>query len=212
MNDKKLREFISSELVDMGVTPKRMSELNSMWPNASDIKVDNVADQDCYVCEYNAMNRPYRCYSEEAAVAMFINDYNMGMSVARVLTWNHAVDRIIAVAKACHEVNRTYCKALGDDSQKAWEEAGFDIQKSSVSGVLVLLASPGTSPEALHISWCEERRATGWTYGAIKDTVAKTHPCLVDYDKLPAEQQAKDVLFSAVAAGSMAQLAKEMFS
>jgi len=31
-----------------------------------------------------------------------------------------------------------------------------------------------------------------------KDAVAKTHPCLVDYDDLPPAQQAKDALFAAV--------------
>ena len=27
------------------------------------------------------------------------------------------------IAKACHEVNRAYCLALGDTSQPAWEDA-----------------------------------------------------------------------------------------
>lgn len=27
------------------------------------------------------------------------------------------------IAKVCHEANRGYCKALGDDSQLPWDEA-----------------------------------------------------------------------------------------
>lgn len=34
------------------------------------------------------------------------------------------------VAKVCHEVNRAYCQALGDDSQIVWESAP-DWQKNS---------------------------------------------------------------------------------
>ena len=28
-----------------------------------------------------------------------------------------------SIARVCHEVNRAYCQALGDDSQPTWEEA-----------------------------------------------------------------------------------------
>lgn len=27
------------------------------------------------------------------------------------------------VAKVCHDTNRVYCKAIGDDSQPTWENA-----------------------------------------------------------------------------------------
>ena len=27
------------------------------------------------------------------------------------------------IAKTCHEVNKVFCEALGDDSQVSWEEA-----------------------------------------------------------------------------------------
>lgn len=32
----------------------------------------------------------------------------------------HPLDKI---ARVCHEVNRAYCQALGDNSQPAWEDA-----------------------------------------------------------------------------------------
>jgi hypothetical protein len=38
----------------------------------------------------------------------------------------------------------------------------------------------------------------GWVYGAVKDPEAKTHPCIVPFDQLPREQQAKDFIFRAV--------------
>jgi len=36
----------------------------------------------------------------------------------------------------------------------------------------------------------------------VKDAKAKTHPCMVDYDQLPAEQRRKDELFGAAVRGA----------
>ncbi len=38
----------------------------------------------------------------------------------------------------------------------------------------------------------------GWTHGEVKDADAKTHPCLVPFQQLPAHQQKKDKLFKAI--------------
>ena len=53
-------------------------------------------------------------------------------------------------------------------------------------------------PEASHISWMAQKVAEGWVYGEVKDPEAKTHPCIVQFDQLPKEQQAKDFIFRAV--------------
>jgi hypothetical protein len=105
---------------------------------------------------------------------------------------------VFKVAKTCHEANRAYCKALGDDSQPAWEDAP-DWQKSSaIKGVKFIWENPDASPAASHESWLEEKRKDGWSYGPVKDPVAKTHPCFVPYDELPVEQRAKDYIFGAI--------------
>lgn len=59
-------------------------------------------------------------------------------------------------------------------------------------------ALDGATPEQLHDAWCEFQKADGWVLGETKDVVAKTHPCLVQYDQLPAEQRNKDQFFIAV--------------
>jgi hypothetical protein len=43
-----------------------------------------------------------------------------------------------------------------------------------------------------------ERLNAGWQYGPVKDALLLTHPCLVDYDKLPPEQRVKDSLFGQI--------------
>lgn len=102
------------------------------------------------------------------------------------------------IARACHEVNRAYCQALGDDSQPKWDEAPDWQKQSAINGVRLHLTNPGAGPEASHESWMAEKRAAGWVYGPIKDADAKTHPCMLPFSQLPREQQAKDFIFRAV--------------
>ena len=102
------------------------------------------------------------------------------------------------IAKVCHDVNRAYCQAMGDDSRPTWEEApGWQID-SAVSGVHMHLDNPEATPENSHESWLAEKVAAGWVYGEVKDPERKTHPCCVPYIELPTAQRAKDYLFRAV--------------
>ena len=101
------------------------------------------------------------------------------------------------IARVCHEVNRAYCQALGDMSQPAWEDAPMWQRDSARLGVK-LHTEKNVGPEASHESWMAQKVAEGWVYGAVKDPEAKTHPCIVPFDMLPREQQAKDFIFRAV--------------
>lgn len=101
------------------------------------------------------------------------------------------------IARTCHEVNRAYCQALGDMSQPAWEDAPMWQRDSARLGVQLHM-SKNIGPEASHESWMAQKVAEGWVYGQVKDPAAKTHPCIVPFDMLPREQQAKDFIFRSV--------------
>lgn len=102
---------------------------------------------------------------------------------------------IEAISITSHEANRRHCQAIGDDSQPAWDDAP-DWQKSSARmGVSKILSGEITKPEQSHESWMAQKVDDGWVYGKVKDPEAKTHPCMVDYDKLPKDQQKKDAIF-----------------
>lgn len=105
---------------------------------------------------------------------------------------------IINIARVCHEVNAAYCRSCGDNSQLPWAEAPSWQRDSAVAGVKFLLDNPGAGPGACHASWLAVKRADGWVYGAVKDAVAKRHPCMLDFTNLPKDQQTKDHLFVAV--------------
>ena len=96
-------------------------------------------------------------------------------------------------AAAAHEMNRLFCQAHGDFSQPHWEDAPAWQRESAIKGVKGALE--GNTPEQSHESWLEEKKATGWKYGPVKDPEKKEHPCYVPYAELPPEQQYKDTLF-----------------
>lgn len=98
---------------------------------------------------------------------------------------------VVAIARTCYAVNAAYCRIIGD-TPRDWDEC----KDSVVAGVNKAL--DGATPEQLHDAWCEFQKADGWVLGETKDVVAKTHPCLVQYDQLPAEQRNKDQFFIAV--------------
>ena len=109
------------------------------------------------------------------------------------------------IAAVCHEANRELCNALGDGSQKSWVEAEEWQRTSAINGVQFCLDNPNAAASANHNAWLKEKKEAGWVYGEVKDAEKKTHPCMVTYKKLPAEQQAKDHLFKAVV-GALAPL------
>lgn len=102
------------------------------------------------------------------------------------------------IARACHEVNRAYCEALGDHSQPAWDDAPQWQKDSAIMGVNLHVDNPEAGPAASHLSWHRQKIQDGWVYGPVKDATKKEHPCMVPFTELPVEQQAKDFIFRAV--------------
>ena len=104
----------------------------------------------------------------------------------------------LLIARITHEANRAYCRSIGDHSQPTWDEAPDWQRVSALRGVLAIAEGSVRKPSDSHESWRDQKRAEGWTYGMVKDPERKEHPCMVDYDQLPPEQQKKDELFFAV--------------
>lgn len=105
---------------------------------------------------------------------------------------------IIDIAKTCHEANRALCSAFGDNSQTPWEEAPAWQRDSACDGVRFHMSNPDAPASASHDNWMALKHSGGWKYGPIKDASRLEHPCMVPFEQLPLEQQAKDHLFKAV--------------
>lgn len=105
---------------------------------------------------------------------------------------------VALIAKACHQANKSICETYGDFTQKDWGEAEQWQRDSTVNSVKFAIENQAATPEHQHEAWMNEKLAEGWFYGDVKDSEAKTHPCLVDFYLLPRHQQAKDAVFSAL--------------
>lgn len=101
------------------------------------------------------------------------------------------------IARVCHEVNRAYCLAPGDDSQPPWEDAPAWQRNSALDGVRFHLENPDLPASASHVRWMERKIEEGWRWGPDKDPQEKTHPCIKPFDDL-SKQQAKDFIFQAI--------------
>lgn len=102
------------------------------------------------------------------------------------------------IAEVCHEANAAFCRSLGDMSQPTWADAPDWQRESAINGVVFHIADPNASASASHNNWLKEKVEGGWVYGETKDPEAKTHPCVVPFEQLPPEQQAKDYLFRGI--------------
>lgn len=102
------------------------------------------------------------------------------------------------IARVCHEAIRGCCEAIGDTTQKAWDEAEQWQRDSAVRGVEYAQANPAAPACAQHEAWLADKLKDGWKHGPMKDPAKKEHPCCVPYDQLPETERLKDALFKAV--------------
>lgn len=99
------------------------------------------------------------------------------------------------IAQVAHEINKSYCESIGDDSQPTWEDAPEWQKSSAVNGVDFHLKNPDADAEKSHESWLKQKFEEGWVKGPVKDAGKKEHPCCVPYHELPPGQKSKDFLF-----------------
>ncbi len=105
-----------------------------------------------------------------------------------------------AIARWCHEMNRTVQQLIGEEMSPPWGDAPEWMKKSAIIGVSAHKLRP-RSPEETHQLWLDHKKAEGWRYGQVKAPEKKEHPCIVPYAQLPKEQRLKGVIFKAVVEG-----------
>lgn len=97
------------------------------------------------------------------------------------------------IARIIHGAQLGYQYVLKDPCPALpWDCEHDYIRQALIEAVAMLRA--GASPRQIHQRWMEGRRSLGWAWGPGKDYQADppTHPCLLDWDELPAHLRAKD--------------------
>jgi len=103
------------------------------------------------------------------------------------------------IARVVHAANRELQIVQGDPvPSPPWDEAPDYQAREATAGVQEVMRNPDLTAEQSHELWVTRMRADGWTYGEVKDFGRKTHPTLLPFGELPAEQQLKDRLFIAI--------------
>ena len=112
------------------------------------------------------------------------------------------MNSITEIAEIAHETNRTYCQTIGDFSQYPWTACPQWQRDSSINGVKAIEKGIVTRPEQSHENWLKHKEEEGWSYGPEKNSNKAlgtlTHPCMLPFKELPAEQQMKDFLFFSI--------------
>lgn len=108
-------------------------------------------------------------------------------------------DKRAKTCEAVHEAIRALQTAFGEQVLPAWADASPEDRAATLNMVNEIHRTPGITPEKIWSAWAANKVANGWVYGEVKDTGAKTHPCLVDdYSKLSEAQKAKDYVVHAI--------------
>jgi DNA-binding transcriptional MerR regulator len=103
------------------------------------------------------------------------------------------------IARVVHAANRELQIVQGDPvPSPPWDEAPDYQVKQATAGVQEVIRNPGLTAEQSHELWVTRMRDDGWIHGEVKDPARKTHPTLLPWAELPAEQQLKDRLFIAI--------------
>lgn len=82
-----------------------------------------------------------------------------------------------------------------------WHQRDQAFRDQFVRKIEELCGQPSLpTPEEAHDSWWRAYEAMGWTYGAVRDPVQRTHPDMVPFGDLEPREQAKDAVFLALVA------------
>ena len=77
-----------------------------------------------------------------------------------------------------------------------WDERDEQFRRNMIKAVAKQCGADRlTSPSKLHQAWVDAYEKMGWRYGRKRDTVNKTHPDMVPFNKLGRKEQEKDWVF-----------------
>lgn len=138
-------------------------------------------------------------------IGVIQHEQNAGIMQRARKEIDHA-DRVVEIARVCHEVNRAVRMFLREadpgssvnkpgHSDLPWNQISDETKASACVGVEAILSGQTETPEQSHDRWREFKESNGWTLGPVLDHEKKTHPNLVPYDELPGDEQIKDTVF-----------------
>ena len=111
-------------------------------------------------------------------------------SVIGVLICNYLIGKKdLSVTKdGCSVLIHTIVQAINDLFDEPTAELDLKTYEPIFSN------TKNSKPSDTHELWLKSKKEDGWVYGEKKDLEKKTHHCMVEFSKLPKEQQLKDFI------------------
>lgn len=104
----------------------------------------------------------------------------------------------VQVARVIHAANAEMQAVLGHDVISVpWFWEPLSQRRVTVNGV-VMTRIANLTAAGNHEIWLESKARLGWRCGPEKDPEKKTHPAMVPWENLPAENRDQAELFVAV--------------
>ncbi len=110
----------------------------------------------------------------------------------------HPPAEIARIGRVVHEALRAYGTTIGQPRLPSWRRAPAWMKETTLAGIRFVLSHPDAGEDALHALWMDTMQASGWTCGPARNARRKTHPMLVPYASLPAEERRKDAILIAL--------------
>ena len=109
---------------------------------------------------------------------------------------SYSVDQ---VAKICYSACKSLQQELEDTNYNpvTWDESPAQLKKNCITGVQYVINNID-KPELdrlLHENWLEIKQSQGVKYGKKYDYEKKTHPLMLEYNKLPESQRLEYRMF-----------------
>ena len=98
------------------------------------------------------------------------------------------------IAEFVHEALSCWARQRGMPAYPNWADAEDWMRASTIESVEHVLNNPEAAAGAQHVQWMEQKLRDGWKFGETKDPDAKTHPMLIPFADLPADERAKDAI------------------
>ncbi len=108
------------------------------------------------------------------------------------------LEKIEKIARTAHDAIRGWRLANGQDGIPEWADAPEWMISATKESVIAVLRDPHMAASTQHEQWMAAKIRDGWTYGAVKDPDARTHPLLIPFDQLPEVERMKDTLMNAI--------------
>jgi hypothetical protein len=102
------------------------------------------------------------------------------------------------IAKATHDIVRAFQKGSQQTFSPIWENTNDEEKQDMICNVFLVRGDPYITPKEIHAEWLKKKKEDGWVYAGNKITRLKRHPCLLNWNMIGREEQAKYFIISTI--------------